>query len=316
MEGAPDADADADPSTVAAGACGPSAAAAAPSSSSSSAEATRGVDAPRGPPARFAAPARPRRRRSSLLPSFLSGRSRRRLRVAACGCLSSSLVCAMRLVLNPGPSAYVIHSIVVFFDMILIHLFADVPWLSAGGEVVTIFFASCFHFTEEKVFELLETTLIAVLVSLHIIGSRSEHWDREEALERDVVGLKLYIERRASDRGEEGEGGGGSDGGDGSLRRRGSARSCSGRRGSKVAEEDGAFVDEENFLALGSDETIVSSFNTTAGSATADGPPAERGWWGHFYDHFLDGSAGVLYTSFAGLIVDEIVNFGVSSGKR
>ena len=32
-----------------------------------------------------------------------------------------------------------------------------------------------------------------------------------------------------------------------------------------------------------------------------------------FFEHFLDGSAGVLYTSFFGLIVDEIIQFGTDT---
>ena len=30
----------------------------------------------------------------------------------------------------------------------------------------------------------------------------------------------------------------------------------------------------------------------------------------HFFDHFLDGSAGVMYTSFLGLIIDELLVYG------
>jgi hypothetical protein len=30
----------------------------------------------------------------------------------------------------------------------------------------------------------------------------------------------------------------------------------------------------------------------------------------HFFEHFLDGSAGVMYTSFLGLIIDELLVYG------
>ena len=74
-------------------------------------------------------------------------------------------------------------------------------WLSEAGEATAIIFATCFHLTNETIFELLETTLIAVLVSFHVINSRNEHWDREEDLERDMIGLKFYIEHHPNDDG-------------------------------------------------------------------------------------------------------------------
>ena len=77
--------------------------------------------------------------------------------------------------------------------MLLIHIFANTPWLSLGGEIAAISFATIFHLTNQKIFELLETTIIAALVSIHMIQSRDEHWDREDNLEKDVIGLQLYI---------------------------------------------------------------------------------------------------------------------------
>ena len=35
----------------------------------------------------------------------------------------------------------------------------------------------------------------------------------------------------------------------------------------------------------------------------------------HFFEHFLDGSAGVMYTSFAGLILDEFILWGIGGGQ-
>ena len=66
------------------------------------------------------------------------------------------------------------------------------------GEITAIVFAFCFHLTNEKIFELLETTLIAALVSIHMIQSRDEHWDKEKDLEKDIIGLQLYIEHYAT----------------------------------------------------------------------------------------------------------------------
>mmetsp|Transcript_12720 Transcript_12720/g.36334 ORF Transcript_12720/g.36334 Transcript_12720/m.36334 type:complete len:141 (+) Transcript_12720:100-522(+) len=36
----------------------------------------------------------------------------------------------------------------------------------------------------------------------------------------------------------------------------------------------------------------------------------------HFFDHFLDGSAGVMYTSFVGLIIDEFIRWGIRGEKQ
>lgn len=49
--------------------------------------------------------------------------------LAALGCLSSILVCITRLMIDTGSRTYLIHSIVVFFDMVLIHLFTSTVWL-------------------------------------------------------------------------------------------------------------------------------------------------------------------------------------------
>mmetsp|Transcript_16154 Transcript_16154/g.30761 ORF Transcript_16154/g.30761 Transcript_16154/m.30761 type:complete len:247 (-) Transcript_16154:1061-1801(-) len=46
-----------------------------------------------------------------------------RLRQTSIGVVSSILVLTVRLYLDPTPTVYLIHSIVVFFDMVLIHVF-------------------------------------------------------------------------------------------------------------------------------------------------------------------------------------------------
>ena len=45
--------------------------------------------------------------------------------------------------------AYLIHSIIVFFDMVLIHCFTHSLWLSVTGEIITYIFMLSFHFTKE-----------------------------------------------------------------------------------------------------------------------------------------------------------------------
>ena len=80
-------------------------------------------------------------------------------------------------------------------------------------------------------------------------------------------------------------------------------------------EETGTPTEETGAPALRSDATNVSSFKTLRSRAHATSSGEEKSWWNHFFDHFLDGSAGVMYTSFLGLIIDEIVNFGASKYK-
>lgn len=57
------------------------------------------------------------------------GWSKHRKAIATFGCMSSILVCAIRLKIDSGYQTYTIHSIIVFFDMILIHLFTATKWL-------------------------------------------------------------------------------------------------------------------------------------------------------------------------------------------
>jgi len=126
---------------------------------------------------------------SFALCTWLSTWSKERIRIASCGCLSSILICTVRLIIDPGETAYTIHSVIIFFDMIII--------LSFFGELIAVSGATAFHLTHAKLFELLETTLIAAIVSFHMIISRNEHWDREKELEKDLedlVGLQFCIQ--------------------------------------------------------------------------------------------------------------------------
>ncbi len=51
---------------------------------------------------------------------------------------------------------------------------------------MTIAMFSALHFTKEKLWELLETTILAVLCSFHWIKSRNKHMDHEKELQRDL----------------------------------------------------------------------------------------------------------------------------------
>ena len=203
-----------------------------------------------------------------------------RLQWTALGCLSSVAVLTIRLLLDTKPTAYLIHSIIVFLDMVLIHLFTNSPWLSISGECMTIVFFMAFHFTKETLFELLETTLIAVLCSFHLIRSRNKHKNRNQALHTDMLKLRqssMYLLRNM-----------------------------------------------ESFN-VGEIEKLEEA---TQGHSVRTAPGGSAGWFApidkahysekaklcgeQFFEQFLDGSAGVMYTSFLGLIIDELLTYGQS----
>ena len=240
----------------------------------------------------------------SLNPASLS---KRRICIASCGCFSSASLPLTSYIRSLSYLAWFLYTSSVFTSTV---------WLSVAGEATAIIFATCFHLTNETIFELLETTLIAVLVSFHMINSRNEHWDREEDLERDMIGLQFYIEHHpnsddGSTNAEEVEVGA-------RIARRYSSLSISGHVNPRNNETN---ICLENDVEAGapvphSDMTNISSFTTNrskANGATANSEERSTHWWHHFFSHFLDGSAGVMYTSFLGLIIDEIVNYESSS---
>lgn len=256
-----------------------------------------------------------------------------RMKHTAYGVLSSAVVLAIRLYLDSTVhTAYLVHSIVVFFDMALIHVFTNSAWLSIGGEIVTYIHFMAFHFTKETLFELTETTLIAILCSFHLIISRNKHYDRANELEHTMEDLRMtsiHVLRHMES----------------SLH--GGDVECAGTiheiktmdhhdvkyedMTRFVQLEDNRILNNKHHHALNQDEVMDtkdheekhdhdnSSINTL-GENTAM-------WFGyqhnqeackeylkicgeHFYEHFLDGSAGVMYTSFLGLIITELVNYG------
>lgn len=142
-----------------------------------------------------------------------------------------------------------------------------------------------------------------------MIRSRNEHWNREDDLERDMIGLHFYIEHNHDIM--DGDGGDGEEDrlGGSTLRRRISGLSKSDRCENDV-ETGRVFARQHSMVT-----NLSSSFatdNKTQGKGginkNGEGSTATR-WWDHFFEHFLDGSAGVMYTSFLGLIIDELVNY-------
>jgi hypothetical protein len=219
--------------------------------------------------------------------------SHERVMIALVGCLSASVVLVVRLLLDTEPTAYIIHSLVVFVDMVLIHLFTNNRWLSVSGEITTIIFFLGFHFTKETVFELLETTIIAALCSFHLIFSRNKHMDREEELEVGFESLRqlnvLLLSKQI---------------GDGEIDEAEIGNIDEAELG-KIDEAELGDIDEAELGGIKGSSRDFDSLNRqeeTSHSAIGCGQ--------HFFEHFLDGSAGVMYTSFLGLIIDELLVYG------
>jgi hypothetical protein len=211
--------------------------------------------------------------------------------IAFVGCLSASAVLIGRLLLDHEPTAYIIHALVVFIDMVLIHLFTNNRWLSISGEITTIIFFLGFHFTKEAVFALLETTMLAALCSFHLILSRNKHMDREEELEVGFENVSLLRERSDSNIDETELGG----------------IDEAAALGDIIDEADlGDIIDEAELGEIkGSSSDFANSLNRQE-----EKKHCAIGCGKHFFEHFLDGGAGVMYTSFLGLIIDELLVYG------
>ena len=74
---------------------------------------------------------------------------RERWMITLMGCTSSTVVLVVRLWLDSQPLAYLLHSIIVFLDMVLIHIFTHSRWLSICGELTTVAMFLAYHFTHE-----------------------------------------------------------------------------------------------------------------------------------------------------------------------
>ena len=215
------------------------------------------------------------------VPCSCYGWSQQRVRLCLCGSASSAIVLVVRLLLDwHSGTTYVIHSFIVYFDMMLIHLFTCSPWLSASGEVVTYLAVLAFYITKHRIFELMETVAIAALCSIHLIRSRNKHLDHEHQLQEELTALKHSV------------------------------------RSARVLPRD---------LEGGGphDASTASKHASTESSIMPPAPPyslapakARRRWREDFYDHFLDGAAGVMYTSFLGLILDDLIALGTGKYKK
>eukprot|EP00539_Tryblionella_compressa_P002549 CAMPEP_0178749982 /NCGR_PEP_ID=MMETSP0744-20121128/9700_1 /TAXON_ID=913974 /ORGANISM="Nitzschia punctata, Strain CCMP561" /LENGTH=140 /DNA_ID=CAMNT_0020403431 /DNA_START=1 /DNA_END=424 /DNA_ORIENTATION=- len=134
-----------------------------------------------------------------------------------------------------------------------------------------------------------------------MINSRNKHMDHEKELERDLHTLcyqTSHLLSHSSSRGEDG---------------------FPGRR--RLCRPHSSTIDE----AFDPHESILVNWNS---ERTIDIDPAENDhiqdleheespkikkvkvWGEQFFEHFLDGSAGVMYTSFFGLILDKFIRYG------
>mmetsp|Transcript_35054 Transcript_35054/g.53772 ORF Transcript_35054/g.53772 Transcript_35054/m.53772 type:complete len:344 (+) Transcript_35054:208-1239(+) len=199
-------------------------------------------------------------------------------------CMISASILTIRLVLDPEPRVYVIHSVIIFIDMFIIHFFTHSVWLSVSGELTTILFMLAFHFSKETVFELLETTCIAMLASFHLIVESSKLKERRDVLEHGVENLRnkslAMLER---------------------SQRNGIAISNNDMEELIHDEEELDCCSEYDTLAVFHDKRDVLRFAVHRKRVMGCGR--------RFFEHFLDGSAGVMYTSFFGLILEEIIKY-------
>ena len=203
---------------------------------------------------------------------------------AILGCVSATTVLIVRLILDSEPTAYVIHSIIVFFDMILIHIFTNSKWLSISGECLAISMMFAFHFTGETLWELLETTLIAVLCSFHLIASRSEAFTQNTVLQQEFQDFR---------------------------------RDSCALMLQKLDEHHHTKNDDEDNTSSSSMTLLQHRSTSSSSSSSSESsslrrkisdwfvPPSDpvcqeraRICGSHFFEHFLDGSAGVYVFSF------------------
>jgi hypothetical protein len=257
-----------------------------------------------------------------------------RLKSTAFGVLSSLSVLIIRLYLDSSVhTTYLIHSIVIFFDMVLIHVFTNSVWLSIGGEIVTFIHFLAFHFTKETVFELMETTFIAMLCSFHLIISRNKHFDHANELVHNMENLQMtsmhllqHMEslndiecgleiRRTSDRTIHS-----SD----VVALEDIKTNCSTKDSKYIENQDSDHLlckikeksirqDHEESTSMASNHDVDETPKNLFGHQHNQKPWCKnylKMCGEHFYEHFLDGSAGVMYTSFLGLIISELVTYG------
>lgn len=240
--------------------------------------------------------------------------SKERCFITAVSCCCSCAVLTIRLCLDHEPTAYLIHSIVVFLDMVLIHIFTKTIWLSVSGEIVTILCFLSFHLTKETVYELLETTILAGLCSFHLIAARNKVKQERNELEHQVQDLRHR--------------------GSLVLRNLDHVKEELAKEHEALQQPKGYHEDElsnrthddpseaSTLLSLPNEGNELTQELLHAGQLQEwfAGPAAEYKqkvrWLGNtIFEYFLDGSAGVMYTSFLGLIIDELISYGSGDEK-
>ena len=122
----------------------------------------------------------------------------------------------------------------------------------------------------------METVCIAALCSVHLIRSRNKHLDHEHELQEELTALKHSV------------------------------------RSARVLPADlegGGPHDASTASKPASIEPPTPPYSLAPAKA-------RRRWREDFYDHFLDGAAGVMYTSFLGLILDDLIALGTGKYKK
>lgn len=155
---------------------------------------------------------------------------------------------------------------------------------SITGESITIVSFLLYHYTKQKVWELLETTLLAMICSFHMISSRSQHWDREEELE-GLIGLEIVPN---------------------------GINATPVRRRSATVDQQASNGDQQKNLISAASLHTDRTMEVKESKSKLKLMSCSK----HFFEHFLDGSAGVMYTSFLGLIIDEFIVWGSSTDGK
>jgi hypothetical protein len=133
-----------------------------------------------------------------------------------------------------------------------------------------------------------------------MISSRSEHWDSEEELE-GLIGLDIIANDRNSKERVQ--------------------RCATVDRQALVSNMRDWKMDRRKHDCLDSKQENASAATSvdTVGMLTGKGNTKKHNvikCSKHFFEHFLDGSAGVMCTSFLGLIIDEFLIWFVDDEKN
>mmetsp|Transcript_40293 Transcript_40293/g.101433 ORF Transcript_40293/g.101433 Transcript_40293/m.101433 type:complete len:247 (+) Transcript_40293:130-870(+) len=134
-------------------------------------------------------------------------------------CAISLALFGGRLALDHDKISYIIHSCVILSDSVLIHfILPHSLFMNVGTYCLVIAGILLFHFTQQKLWELLETTLMAVIASAYMILHRhkaalrfnhhlghllhaAQDADHPAAKQRQVAHLKRYFELRMAELG-------------------------------------------------------------------------------------------------------------------